>query len=418
MLTDKRIKAMKPADKVYLEADATGQRGTGRLLIRVRTNGTKEWMFRYFLDKRKQHLKIGTYPSMTLTDARKESARLSALLQAGEDPGAVYRAERTASSNERTIAREVGTLADLAAAYSEDMKARGKRSHEEPLKVIRRYVEKPFPHLWKAPARDITSSDIRDVLAFHINRGVTTNTNRARSWLHRIFQYALSSENDPRHQSERKWLITANPVSVVPRQADWERAGERVMTAEEIRHAWHHLEETPNVGPLVASAIKLVIATAGQRPLSLLRLEPADIDFEMGVIDINAEDTKTEKAHVVPLTQYAIDILVPLIEQAERKGFKHLFETARRPGEHINIDSVSKGAAHYCKHFGIEKWTPRDIRRTAKTVLGQEEVPKDLRDRLHGHAMNDVSSQHYDRYDYLREKRQAMDVWEKWLGSV
>ena len=59
-----------------------------------------------------------------------------------------------------------------------------------------------------------------------------------------------------------------------------------------------------------------------------------------------------------------------------------------------------------------------DVRRTAKTVLGQQGVAKDWRDRLHGHAMTDVSSKHYDRHDYLDEKRQAMAAWDRWLSST
>lgn len=52
-------------------------------------------------------------------------------------------------------------------------------------------------------------------------------------------------------------------------------------------------------------------------------------------------------------------------------------------------------------------------KRPVNTVLGQQGVAKDWRDRLHGHAMTDVSSKHYDRHDYLDEKRQAMAAWDR-----
>ncbi len=51
----------------------------------------------------------------------------------------------------------------------------------------------------------------------------------------------------------------------------------------------------------------------------------------------------------------------------------------------------------------------------AKTKMGELGISKDIRDKLHNHAQNDVSTKHYDRYDYMKEKRQALKIWETWL---
>jgi len=47
--------------------------------------------------------------------------------------------------------------------------------------------------------------------------------------------------------------------------------------------------------------------------------------------------------------------------------------------------------------------------------MGELGIAKDLRDRLQNHALNDVSSKHYDRYEYLPEKRRALELWERRL---
>jgi len=47
--------------------------------------------------------------------------------------------------------------------------------------------------------------------------------------------------------------------------------------------------------------------------------------------------------------------------------------------------------------------------------MGVAGISKEIRDRIQGHAFSDVSSKHYDRYDYFKEKQAALDVWAAWL---
>jgi len=68
-------------------------------------------------------------------------------------------------------------------------------------------------------------------------------------------------------------------------------------------------------------------------------------------------------------------------------------------------------------HLSIEHFTPRDFRRTVKTLMGKAGISKEMRDRLQNHAVQDVSGKHYDKYDYLPEKRAAMQTWERWLAK-
>jgi len=60
-------------------------------------------------------------------------------------------------------------------------------------------------------------------------------------------------------------------------------------------------------------------------------------------------------------------------------------------------------------------FTLRDIRRTCKTLMGVAGIEKELKDRIHGHAFSDVSSKHYDRYDYFKEKQAGLVRWGAWL---
>ncbi len=91
------------------------------------------------------------------------------------------------------------------------------------------------------------------------------------------------------------------------------------------------------------------------------------------------------------------------------KAIAQFCDTIDANGERIEAGAGTKP---------FKKFTPRDLRRTCKSRMGEIGVPKLIRDRLHNHALQDVSSRHYDRYDYLPEKRQAMQTWNGYLQAV
>ena len=87
--------------------------------------------------------------------------------------------------------------------------------------------------------------------------------------------------------------------------------------------------------------------------------------------------------------------------------------------QHLRSDSVSRTIARYRKrHADVESFNLQDIRRTVKTVLGAQGVDKQSRDRLQNHAFLDVSSVHYDRYDYFEEKKLAISAWDDYLDTI
>lgn len=80
--------------------------------------------------------------------------------------------------------------------------------------------------------------------------------------------------------------------------------------------------------------------------------------------------------------------------------------------------TVAQAIRSYCKKKDVTLFKPKDIRRTIKTHMGRLGVDKSTRDRLHNHALQDVSSRHYDRYDYQKEKLDALMIWEDWLLNL
>ena len=84
----------------------------------------------------------------------------------------------------------------------------------------------------------------------------------------------------------------------------------------------------------------------------------------------------------------------------------------------MNPDTLTAQVFEYCKYYEGEKFTPRDCRRTFKTLGGKAGISKELRDRIQNHVIQDVSSRHYDRYDYLVEKQNGLKVWNDFLDLI
>jgi integrase len=86
--------------------------------------------------------------------------------------------------------------------------------------------------------------------------------------------------------------------------------------------------------------------------------------------------------------------------------------------EPLKTDGFSQSLSRLLDKVAIDKFVPRDLRRTFKTLTGKAGITKDIRDRLQNHALQDVSSLHYDMYDYLHEKRAAMVIWNDFLNKI
>jgi integrase len=154
----------------------------------------------------------------------------------------------------------------------------------------------------------------------------------------------------------------------------------------------------------------LLLAT-GQRVEEVLRININDIDKDSLLWEM--DKTKAKRPHVVPLPEIAMKVINEL--EPDKQGF---LLSSTVTGKLMESMSVSQACGRYCKQTGFEKFTPRDLRRTWKTLVGKAGVSKFDRDRYQNHAMNDVSSKHYDRYDYLAEKRQAASIWNDYLSNI
>src|SRR5687768_1932556 len=104
--TDRQVNALRPKAARY-EVPEPGRTG---LRIRVTPNGIKTWAFRYWLHEKHHRMLFGTYPGLSLADARLKLADAKKKLSAGINPAMVEAEQRHAE-------RTAGTIAQVAEAY-------------------------------------------------------------------------------------------------------------------------------------------------------------------------------------------------------------------------------------------------------------------------------------------------------------
>lgn len=417
--TDKYLAALKPATSRYtVREDYTIGLG-----LRVHPSGAKTWVYIYKnLEGKSDVMTLGQYPGdLSLSEARDNCEHWRKLRRQGLDPKTEReRQEQEAAQRRRQQEAEkrLGTVNQLIDAYVSDLEARGKRSHKEAKRALHRDA---VPLIGDRRAKDIGPADIKHVLKKVASRGSLVQANRIRSYLSAAFKYGIYHDNDiHRGVEDTLFELQTNPVRDVPKALRQEQAGDRDLSAEEIAAVWARLTNLEKAGRITTEgeiALKLLLATGGQRSGEIIGATWDEFDLNSQRWEIPGARTKNGKPHIVPLGSLALELLKRL---GKRTGqYKHLFPVhigkRTRPQAVTAINQIAHKVYNAEK---MQKFTPRDLRRTCKSRMGELGISKEIRDRLHNHALSDVSSKHYDRYLYLAEKRQAMDKWDACLGDV
>jgi integrase len=242
-------------------------------------------------------------------------------------------------------------------------------------------------------------------------RGSVVMARKVRTYISGAFTFGIRSCNSyTSTYGSSNWGITTNPAAAIPADRDAHRAGERHLSVTEFRAFWRWLEGRDQ-NSLAAPLLRLMMGT-GQRMEEFLYLTNAQYDRNERMLDWSR--TKNDQPHAVPLPPHAIDVLNSLVPN--RHGL--FFPGRARADAPLSMNAIEKEVERFIEKTGAQHFCPRDLRRTWKTLAGAAGLSKEIRDRLQNHARHDVSSRHYDRYEYLTEKRAAMALWSEYLDWV
>lgn len=391
------IRVAKETQKEKSLPDGEGH-GTGRLTLIVKpmpTRVTAVWYAVQWRDKKRIKSKLGDYPSLSLADARKLFERDYA-----------KPIQRGSSIKVAGDARP-GTVADLFEAYTDALKDAGKPSWKEAKKGLNKVADTLGRNRL---ARDILPEDVLEVIRPIYDRGTRSMADHVRSYIRSAYSWGLKSENDYRNPSPRRFRLAHNPAADIPTEP--KVVGTRWLTENEFVQLYRWLEcpDSP-VHPPYTRALRLLMLT-GQRVEEIARLHIEQYDRKERIIDWSK--TKNRKPHAIPLPALAAELL----EGINTNEYGWFFPSAMDPSKPVAHGTLYSFLWRQRERGVIPFVTNRDLRRTWKTLAGKAGLPKDIRDRLQNHTLQDVSSKSYDRWNYMPEKRAGMKKWDRFVTAL
>jgi integrase len=393
--TDNFIKGLTAKTSAYRVFEKGGDKGFG---IKITPAGSKSFFIQYATDGKQRFFNLGRYPSVSLSTARDKCRVVRNDIDNGIDPQ---------SEEDRSL----GNVQELFRHYVETMKADGKRTWHE----VERDLNTNCQSILHLPAKDVLPLHIKKILFALIERGAKVQANRIRSFLHRAFEVGIYYDNDPQNMgSAILFGITANPVAAVPKNASAEVVGERNLSFDEIKTLWQY--DGVAISRVQLLAIKLILAFGGQRSGEITEARLSEFDFDAKEWRIPPERIKNKRWHILPITPLAEALLKETIALNASELF--LFPNRINLEKPQSKTALSHSIARFIEATGFESFTARDLRRTAKTRMGEIGIDKTVRDRVQNHALTDVSAKHYDRWDYMPEKREALLKWAVCLDDL
>lgn len=395
-------------------------RGEGALQARGGAKGAT-YYYRYTGPNGPDRIKIPAFDetgaAMTLANARRYARQLSARYQAGErDLKAAIAADERKRARERAKAekaaedaqaREEATLGALLSAYCDWQDRQGKKDARKVRNLIGLHVEQAFPELWSKPAADIELNDVLELLEALTDADKLRTAGKLRSYLRAAFSLALNSGRNSQLKAFRSFQVSSNPAGDIQPIEGASKARDRALSLAELRALWQRIKEIDEpIGPL----LRFYLLTGGQRFAQLRRATRSDITEEGLVLWDAKGKRKQPRRHVVPLLPEAVEALEGMA--SPRLGdFVFTLTHGETGADHAAAFRRVKSLCADMLDAGevVERFTLSDLRRTIETRLAALKVPTEVRAQLQSHGLGGVQARHYDRHDYLDEKREALE---------
>lgn len=370
MLTFLEITKAQAKDKEYNLADGNG------LYLRILPSGIKNWIANFRSDGKKISKKLGSFPELSIKEAREQLSLLKAQAKFEGSP---------------VIKEKVHTFEEIYYEWIEVKKVKVKNWHDISNR-IERYI---LPSLGKIDYKSITPVAFVEILKQDLyTRGKYETIKRICMYIKEIDIYAMNI-------GYVKELRFQNLYSVFP-----------VKTVIKNRPSVHYsqlptvLKELQVYG-LKARATWEVLLTGFYtllRPNEYCSLEWSWINFEDNTITVPAEVMKMKLPHVVPITKQMLTLLL----NRPRVG-KYVFPATQ--GKVVQHFSTNSASLFLRRHGFKDKLVPHGIRSIGRTWMHDHDIPFDVAEKCLAHTVGTSTQLAYDRSDLLEKRREAMQQW-------
>ena len=371
------------------------------LSVRVSPKGKITFQMRFRYEGKQARLDLGSYPNLTLLQARQELQKMKGVLEAGHDPRVYKKLEVHKVTNALTFK-------ELYLEWHEKYCMPNKKNAQQQLRSFELYV---FPKYGNLPADQITLHMWLELLEDHLEKSASitdrllTNTKQCLDW---GINRRLIENNPIRHITGKRDLnIKKNKV-------------DRILEDEEVALIWKICDES-RMALKNALFIKICLFYAN-RYSELRMAKKSDFDFERKIWTVPPENHKTGKYTKRPLLRPILPEIEPFIQQAmELNNSIYMFVnngTKEMYGQN-GPGKLPYNVMQYARrHYSVEMkhWSMHDLRRTARTHFSRF-TSRDIAELMIGHTMPGEQGT-YDYHDYQKEMGIAYKQWWDKLESL
>jgi integrase len=365
--------------------------------VRITDNGAKSWIVTYRVNRKFVMETIGSVALIPKVDEARNRARASMLeARGGINPvgekklARAQQEDKAKEAQRKTVSFVVG---EYFSRYVD------KKYRPSSAKETRRTFEKDMLPRWGN--RDITTiarADVRSMLNDVEKRGASA-ANHLLAMLKTFFVWVVSEEI---YGDQNPTTNLKPPCKDVAR--------DRVLADDEIVSFWNASEK---IGWPYGPLFKMLLLTA-QRRNEIGRMTWDEIDLGNAVWTIPKERAKNGNAHIVQLSDCAVEIFKAL---PRINGSRYVFTTAGTTP--VNGWSAAKAALD--KRMGEgESFTLHDLRRTAASGMAQLGILPHVVDKILNHTSGKISgvAATYNRFEYAPERKAALETWARYVESL
>ncbi len=389
-LSEVKIRTTKPRKNPYKLFDGGG------LFLLVTPSGGKLWHFKYRFDSKEKKLALGTYPEISLADARLRRDEARKQIAHGIDPGAVRKAQKQAKTE------EVETFEVIAREWHTKFTPTWTPGHA--VTIMSRLVRDLFPWIGKRPINQIKAPELLAVIRRVESRGALESAHRIRTIAGQVFRYAVATgraERDP----------AADLKGALPQPREKHHAA--ITDPKEVAPLLKALDGYQ--GHFVVKCALRLAPMFFARPGELRNAEWAEIDLDEAVWNIPAHKMKMKQAHIVPLCRQAMEILTELKEVTGAS--RYVFPSGRSSVRPMSNNAVNAAL----RRMGYDKdtMTGHGFRAMARTILDEVlHIRPDYIEHQLAHAVRDPNGRAYNRTAHLEERRKMMQTWADYLDGL
>lgn len=421
MLTDIKLKTLKPEERIYKVTDSQG------LYVAVSPKGGKSFRFDYRIDGRRETLTIGRYedgtPSrsqdelidldfgrvISLADARALHDRARRMVQAGKSPSKAKAEKRIQKDRADTFGGWVTRYFEFKSDPKSGDEVLADSTLELRKSIYRRILE---PHLASLRLQEMRPLKLAELFRKTKDERGPGPAVHARELVLLVFRYAIGQGVD-----------VVNPVESIQRKTIATfKARERNLTRYEIKEFFEALQETAT-SPTLRLAVKFVLLT-GVRKSEFIDATWKEVNWERSVWTIPASRMKAGREHKVFLSEQALDILTTLKACFPSASYFH-------PGRYEFDESISNATLNRTIDAAVkvindkrpaesddfEAFSVHDLRRTFSTRLNEALFPEALIEACLAHVKKDQVAAAYNHAKLPGPRKALMQGWADMIDA-